>query len=318
MNVRESDAGEERNAALRFLQLESSLRPVFVLVERMRVATHIAAFQASPLRSLRSLSVKGGSTTGLSCCSIASARQAEHLSWRANVSTGCALRSQLLGRANPASSSAAPRTAHALRLLATVSAMTTKTALVAVANGSEEIETVTAVDTLVRAGAHVTLASVEKELQVTASRGVKLVADLLISDASLRSKQFDAVVLPGGMPGAEHLRDSQPLMDLVKRHLETGKLIGAICAAPAVALASHHLLNDVKATCYPAPNFRAKLTSHAHIDDPVVRDGQFITSQGPGTAMAFSLALVEALFGHEQAEKVAKAMLVTLPAVSKR
>jgi 4-methyl-5(b-hydroxyethyl)-thiazole monophosphate biosynthesis len=203
-------------------------------------------------------------------------------------------------------------------LRAAVDGMGNKKALVAVANGSEEIETVTVVDTLVRAGVQVTLASVERQHQVTTSRGVKIVADALITDTALHAVLFDAVVLPGGMPGAEHLRDSQPLMELVKKHVAEGKIVGAICAAPAVALASHHLLDNVKATCYPAPNFRVKLASHAHIDEPVVRDGQFITSQGPGTALAFSLVIAEALCGVQQAEKVAKAMLTPLTTIAKR
>ena len=193
--------------------------------------------------------------------------------------------------------------------------MTKKTALLAVANGSEETEAVATMDTLVRGGVQVTMASVERTLQVTASRGVRLVADVLIDDASLQERLFDAVVLPGGMPGAEHLRDSTELLSILKRHAAAKRIIGAICAAPAVALAAHGLMDRVHATCFPSPAFRGKLQSHPRIDEPVVVDGHFITSQGPGTALAFGLALVQALCGTAQAEQVAKGLLVSMPTV---
>jgi protein deglycase len=180
-----------------------------------------------------------------------------------------------------------------------------KKVLVPIADGSEEIEAVCIIDTLRRAGAEVTVASVDK-LQVTASRGVKLVADTLIADCAGRT--YDCIALPGGMPGAEHLRDSAALIALLKQQKQTGRLYGAICAAPAVALYPHGLLEGVKATCYPA--FQAKLNPAYVSTERVVVDGHCVTSQGPATAIEFALKLVELLLGPAKAQEVGSAMLV--------
>ena len=115
--------------------------------------------------------------------------------------------------------------------------------LVPIADGTEEIEAVCIIDVLRRAGADVTVASVGN-LQITASRGVKLVADCKIADC--RDDEFDLIALPGGIPGAEHLRDSQPLVQLLRRHQAGGGWYGAICAAPAVVLSHHGLLGGRK------------------------------------------------------------------------
>lgn len=116
------------------------------------------------------------------------------------------------------------------------------------------------------------------------------------------------MALPGGMPGAEHLRDCKPLIDLLKqRHLDK-KMYAAICASPAVVLASHGLLPKAGATCYPLDTFRAVLTQPS--DEQVVVQENVVTSQGPGTSLLFSLALGERLYGKEKADAVAKGMLV--------
>ena len=182
--------------------------------------------------------------------------------------------------------------------------MSTKV-LVPIADGSEEIEAVCIIDTLRRASADVTVASVGQS-QIKASRGVKIVADVLISDCT--DKIYHAIVLPGGMPGAEHLRDSEPLIAKLKEQKTAGRLYAAICASPAVVLHHHGLLTGVKATCYPA--FRDQLDPAYASNARVVVDGHCITSQGPGTAIDFALKLVEALFGPDKAKEVAKAMLV--------
>jgi 4-methyl-5(b-hydroxyethyl)-thiazole monophosphate biosynthesis len=175
-----------------------------------------------------------------------------------------------------------------------------KKVLVPVADGSEEIELVSIIDILRRAGAEVTAASVDG-LQITASRGVKLVADRLISQC--KAETYDLIALPGGMPGAEHLRDSGLLVDLLKRQREEGRLYAAICAAPAVVFQPHGLLAGKKATCHPG---RADtLENRAAVNSRVVVDGNCITSQGPGTAMEFALKLVELLLGKEKMKEVA-------------
>ena len=180
-----------------------------------------------------------------------------------------------------------------------------KKALIPIADGTEELEAVTIIDVLRRAGVSVTVASVDT-IQVTCSRDVKLVADRFIGDCV--GEDYDVIVLPGGMPGAERLRDSDTLVGLLKRQVEKGGYLGAICASPAVVLEHHGLLSYRKATCYPS--FAGKLKEAVSTQQSVVADGPFITSQGPGTALAFSLKLVELLLGQKKANEIAQAMVV--------
>ncbi len=180
-----------------------------------------------------------------------------------------------------------------------------KKVLVPIADGIEEIEAVCIVDTLRRAGIEVTVASVDK-LQVTASRGVRLVADALIADC--KNQTYDCIALPGGMPGAEHLRDSTELVGMLKKQKAAGRLYGAMCASPVVALQPHRLLEGVRATCFPS--LRGKLPPSLAGDDRVVVDGNCVTSQAPGTAIEFALKLVELLLGPQKAKDVAGPMLV--------
>ena len=175
--------------------------------------------------------------------------------------------------------------------------------LVPIADGTEEIEASTIIDVLRRAGAEVTVASVGS-LQVTASRGMKLVADVQIADCINQS--FDLIALPGGMPGAEHLRDCTLLIDLLKAQKAAGKLYAAICATPAVALAPHGLLTGKRATCYPSLQDQLSNASN----ERVVVDGNCITSQGPGTAMEFAVELVGQLYGPQKKQAVAEPLLM--------
>jgi len=181
-----------------------------------------------------------------------------------------------------------------------------KKALVAIADGSEELEAVTIIDVLVRAGANVTVASVG-EMQITASRGVKIVADALIGDC--KGQEYDLIALPGGMPGAEHLRDCSELIEILKKQRQANRFYAAICASPAVVLQHHGLLEGRKATCYPSPD----LNLPGRQDAKVVVDGDCVTSQGPATALEFALKLVELLFGKEKSHQVAQAMLADWP-----
>ena len=176
--------------------------------------------------------------------------------------------------------------------------------LVPIADGTEEMEAVVIIDVLRRAGAEVTVASVGP-LQVTASRGVKLVADIHIE--ACRDETFDLIVLPGGIPGAEHLRDSDALTDMLSRQKSAGRWYGAICAAPAVVLAHHDLLAPEKATCHPA--FAKQLPDASQAHQRVLMSGRCVTSQGAGTALEFALRLVELLFNREVAKSVAAAMV---------
>eukprot|EP00027_Filamoeba_sp_ATCC50430_P010576 CAMPEP_0168563536 /NCGR_PEP_ID=MMETSP0413-20121227/12727_1 /TAXON_ID=136452 /ORGANISM="Filamoeba nolandi, Strain NC-AS-23-1" /LENGTH=191 /DNA_ID=CAMNT_0008595073 /DNA_START=99 /DNA_END=674 /DNA_ORIENTATION=- len=181
-----------------------------------------------------------------------------------------------------------------------------KTVLVPIANGSEEIEAVSIIDTLRRAQAEVTVASVEKQLNVVCSRGVKIEADALITDCI--GKNYDLIVLPGGMPGATNLKENPQLKELLQNQKQQNKLYGAICAAPAVVLQNHGLLDGKNATCHP--NFVKDLTNSSKADSRVVVDGNVVTSRAPGTSLEFALTLVEILYGKETAKKVAEPMLV--------
>jgi len=180
-----------------------------------------------------------------------------------------------------------------------------KQVLVPIADGIEEIEAVCIIDVLRRAGADVTVATVDG-LQVTASRGVKLVADVLITECVDRI--YDLIALPGGMPGAEHLRDSKELIELLKLQQREGRLFGALCASPAVVLQYHGLLDDRKATCHP--KFSDRLKNREDIESRVVVDGNCVTSRGAGTAIEFALKLVELLFGSEKASELDRSMIV--------
>ncbi|XP_059661432.1 protein DJ-1 homolog B [Cornus florida] len=182
-----------------------------------------------------------------------------------------------------------------------VMASAVKKVLVPIANGTEPLEAVITIDILRRAGADVTVASVEKQLRVDACHGVKIVADALISDCA--QSAFDLISLPGGMPGSAALRDSEILESMVKKQATDGQFYAAICAAPAVALGSWGVLKGLKATCYPS--FMEQLSSSAAtVESRVHQDGKVVTSRGPGTAMEYSIALVEQLFGKEKADEV--------------
>lgn len=185
-----------------------------------------------------------------------------------------------------------------------------KKVLVAVADGVEEVEAISIIDVLRRIGADVVVASVGN-LQITTSNGVKLVADQKI--ATCLADTFDLIALPGGMPGAEHLRDSRDLTKLLQRQKQDGKWYAAICASPAVVLHAHGLLDGVKATCYPSMlNDLGDRAIENAAQHKVVVDKNCITSQGPGTALLFAIKLAEVLFGHAKARQLAGWMLVSL------
>uniref|UniRef100_A0A7S0YN02 DJ-1/PfpI domain-containing protein n=1 Tax=Polytomella parva TaxID=51329 RepID=A0A7S0YN02_9CHLO len=185
-------------------------------------------------------------------------------------------------------------------------AKATKSALVPIGEGSEEIEAVTIIDVLRRAGANVEVASVESSREVLCSRGVRIVADCLIDD--VKDKEFDLIALPGGAKGSEQLRDSVPLDGMLKKQLDSGRLLGAICAAPYTVLETKGLLKGRKATAYPG--ISSQLENQSAVNSRVVLDDNLVTSRGPGTAFEFSLALVSHLFGEKKASQVAEALIL--------
>lgn len=184
---------------------------------------------------------------------------------------------------------------------------TKKKVLVPIAEDSEEIETTSITDVLTRFGADVVIASVKPdgELVCKMSRGIKFMADVTIDEAA--KEEWDLIALPGGVPGANHLRDCPTLIEMLKKQKEQKKMLAAMCASPAVVLASHNLVGKGH-TCYPVPAFRSVLEDP--VDDlVVVRDG-VTTSQGPGTSLVFALSLGEQLYGKEMADRIAKELLV--------
>ncbi|TDX30927.1 4-methyl-5(b-hydroxyethyl)-thiazole monophosphate biosynthesis [Modicisalibacter xianhensis] len=181
--------------------------------------------------------------------------------------------------------------------------------LLPVADGSEDIETVTVIDVLRRAEVDVLVASVMREVDVTLARGTLLTADVTL-DAIEESREFDAIVLPGGMPGASRLRDSETLKQRLLQQREAQRWIAAICAAPGVVLAAHDLVRGHDVTGYPA--FQAPLAdAGGHLSQRcVVEDRRMVTSQGPATAMAFALHLVGLLVDEETEARIAEGLLV--------
>jgi 4-methyl-5(b-hydroxyethyl)-thiazole monophosphate biosynthesis len=174
-----------------------------------------------------------------------------------------------------------------------------KKVIVPLAQGCEEIEAVTVIDILRRAGIDVLAVGLNAQ-PVRASRGVMLLPDSTL-DAALQ-QDFDLIVLPGGQPGTRNLTADSRIITLLQRMAAEGKLLAAICAAPSV-LAAAGLLDGRRATCFPTclDNFPLvqRQTSAVEID------GHFITSRGPSTAIEFALTLVEMLLGSDSRQQVA-------------
>ncbi len=175
--------------------------------------------------------------------------------------------------------------------------------LVPLAEGFEELEAVTIIDLLRRAGVEVIAAGLEAG-PVRASRGT-----VILPDESLYNvidQDFDMIVLPGGLPGADHLNSDVRLREKLQEMSESGRYVAAICAAPKV-LASAGLLNGKKATSYTGALDHAEGVKL--VKKPVVIDGKVATSQGPGTAMDFALTLIELLLGPDKRKAVETPLL---------
>ena len=171
--------------------------------------------------------------------------------------------------------------------------------LVPLAQGCEELEAVTVADILRRAGITVITAGLEAGA-VRASRGMMLLPDATLDEVA--GTEFDMIVLPGGMPGSEHLKNDGRIIALLKSMAADGKYTAAICAAP-MALHAAGLLEGKRATSFPGVLDRLPGT-HVYLNDKVVTDGKVITSKGPGTAMDFALTLVELLAGRSRRDAV--------------
>ena len=172
--------------------------------------------------------------------------------------------------------------------------------LIPLAQGCEELEAVTIIDLLRRAGIEVITAGLDDQ-PVKASRGVMLIPDTTLDQAL--SQEYDLVALPGGLPGADNLDKDTRIQHLLQKMAGENKFTAAICAAPKV-LASAGLLENKHATSFPGTLEKLNLISTTIETDPVVQDGKVITSRGPGTAIDFALTLIENLSGKETRQKV--------------
>jgi 4-methyl-5(b-hydroxyethyl)-thiazole monophosphate biosynthesis len=178
-------------------------------------------------------------------------------------------------------------------------------ACVLLAPGFEETEAVTIIDVLRRAEVDTTVIGVAGE-SVEGSHQIVILADVSLADAS--GESFDLIVLPGGMPGSERLRDDDRVQAFIRRHHEGGARLAAICAAP-IALAKAGVLEGRRATSYPG--FADQLPGAAYEVESVVVDGPVVTSRGVGTALEFSLELVAQLKGSSISDTLADRMLTS-------
>lgn len=172
------------------------------------------------------------------------------------------------------------------------------------ADGFEEIEGLTVVDILRRAGVHVDTVSISESLTIHGAHQIDVKADRLFEEMDF--SDTDMLVLPGGMPGTLHLQAHKGLQNLLKAFDEEKKYVAAICAAPSV-LGGLGILDGRKACCYPS--FEEKLGTSEVVFEQVAEDGHVITSRGMGTAIPFALKLTTVLCGEVKAEEVKKAIL---------
>lgn len=179
-----------------------------------------------------------------------------------------------------------------------------KKAAVLLADGFEEVEAITPIDFLRRAGIEVTVAGVTG-MEIRGGHGVIVSADIPVNQVS--EGDLDVVIIPGGMPGAENVAASREARSLIEEVFAAGKLIAAICAAPAVVLDPLGILKGKKATCYPG--FEERFRDAKYLNERVVRDGNVISSCGPGCAAEFSFGIIEYLLGTGTAEEVKRRTL---------
>lgn len=178
-----------------------------------------------------------------------------------------------------------------------------KKVILFLADGFEEIEALTVVDVLRRAGIGCDTVSISEDLEVNGAHNIKVIADIKASD--VKSK-YDGVILPGGMPGTRNLQSSTCVLNTLKQYYEDGRLIGAICAAPIV-LSSAGIVKGRKVTSYPG--FEKELKEVCYIEEIVVKDDNIITSRGAGTAFDFAVAIMNYL-GYEKQGKELKSLMI--------
>lgn len=179
-----------------------------------------------------------------------------------------------------------------------------KTIYVFLADGFEEVEALTPIDVLRRAGLNVVTVSIMEKQVVTGAHGVPVTADVMFADMD---QEADMLLLPGGMPGASNLDAHAGLSQLILQYAAANKPLAAICAAPLV-FGKRDLLKGIKATCYPG--FEGFLKGADYTAALVEQDGNFITAKGPGAAMAFAFAIVEKFCGKELVHELKQGMMI--------
>ena len=175
--------------------------------------------------------------------------------------------------------------------------------LIYLATGFEEIEAVTVIDLLRRANIDVTVAGLEKG-SITGSHGISIMPDKYYEQ--INPDNFDYLVLPGGQPGTNNLKNDQKVLETIRKFQKENKLIGAICAAPTV-LNEAKILDNKKVTSYPSE--KDTFTSAQYKESPVIKDGNIITSRGVGTAIDFALSLIAEIKGNEVKQEVSSKIL---------
>lgn len=176
---------------------------------------------------------------------------------------------------------------------------------VLLADGFEEIEALTVVDLLRRAKIYVDTVAAGEDYMVHGAHGINIQTEDLFEEVNF--VEFDMVVLPGG-PGVSNLEEHNGVRRVVKNFVEDGKYVAAICAAPTI-LGNMGLLKGRRVTCYPT--VETKLPGAAVSQLPVMQDGNIITGRGVGTAIDFSLKLIEILMGSAKAKEVAASIVYT-------
>lgn len=181
-----------------------------------------------------------------------------------------------------------------------------QTSFLFLASGFEELEAITTVDILRRAGISIKTVSITSSLQVTGAHDITVNADLLFADTDFSDAYW--LILPGGMPGATNLAACTHLNDLLLAHHRNNGKIAAICASPAVVLAPLGITDGKEATCYPG--FEDKLSKAKKAIEPVVITQNLITATGPSAAMQFALAIVSVSIDEKTAYEIAAGMLL--------
>lgn len=183
-------------------------------------------------------------------------------------------------------------------------------AIVLLAPGFEPLEATAPTDILRRAGVQVTLAAVgSPTLYVAGAHGITIHCEKKFDE--LANSLFDAIVLPGGLPGATNLAKDVKVVAAVKNHLNSGKIVAAICASPGVVLAeAAGIMRGKRGCAYPGFDDKIEAAGGTKVEDPVCVDGKIITSRGPGTAMNFGVAIVDALCGKAAADKIVSSTIM--------